>query len=78
MTVNELIDALNRLKEKDNKIGKLPIKVEFDNYGEITQQEIDDVAHQSHITVVGNTITGKPVNSTNVVNEYILLTMEDY
>ncbi len=70
MTVNELIDALNRLKEKDNKIGKLPIKVEFDNYGEIIQQEIDDVSHQNHITVVGN--------STNAVNEYILLTMEDY
>lgn len=70
MTVNELIDALNRLKEKDNKIGKLPVKVEFDNYGEIIQQEIDDVSHQNHITVVEN--------STNVVNEYILLTMEDY
>lgn len=70
MTVNELIDVLNRLKEKDNKIGKLPIKVEFDNYGEIIQQEIDDVSYQNHLTVVEN--------STNVVNEYILLTMEDY
>lgn len=69
MTLDELIDALNRLKENNNKLGKLPVKVEYDNYGEIVQQDIDDVSHQNHIM-----ITGK---SNNTTVEYILLSIED-